>query len=328
MNEQTFVEQRRSRWDLFEQRLRRMQAGGAKCLTGDELIEFSLGYRALTSDLALAQSRNYSYALLRYLNGIVGGGYASLYQDRAQSGWSRVAGFFRATFPQEVRRSAALVAVSALLTFGPALIASLLVAINPDNAYAFLPDAQVTLYRKSLHDSNFAFDRHLSSMMAVEIITNNVRVAALAFAGGMTAGVLTVLELVSNGFDIGASGMLYAHSGFGYDFVATIAPHGVIELTCIVLAGAGGLLMARGMLLPGRLRRSVSLTIAARRAVTLAIGAMSLLLIAGTIEGFFTPMRTSPEVRIAVGIITGTLLLTYLLAAGRNHAEKPLLTRR
>ena len=54
---------------------------------------------------------------------------------------------------------------------------------------------------------------------------------------------------------VGAYSAPFAHAGFGADFWATIAPHGVIELSAIQIAGGAGLVMAGGYLRPGRGRR-------------------------------------------------------------------------
>ena len=173
---------------------------------------------------------------------------------------------------------------------------------------------------RALHDSNFGFDTAFSPAVASEIITNNVRVAAIAFAGGMTAGLLTGWIILENGLMVGALGALYVKAGFGPDFWATIAPHGVIELSAIQIAGGAGLILAGGYLRPGRARRADALVAAARRAGTLVIGVALLLCVAGTIEGFVSPQRLPIPVRGAIGIVTGIALLAYLLGAGAQRS--------
>ena len=48
------------------------------------------------------------------------------------------------------------------------------------------------------------------------------------------------------------------------------------------------------------------------------IGVAGLLCIAGTIEGFVTPQRTSEPFRFGVGAITALALFAYLALAGRE----------
>ena len=152
--------------------------------------------------------------------------------------------------------------------------------------------------------------------MASLIITNNVKVAAIAFAGGITGGLVTGWIILTNGLMVGGLGAMYAKAGFGPDFWATIAPHGVIELTAIQIAGGAGLVLAGGFLRPGRARRSDALVFAARRAGTLVMGVAMLLCVAGTIEGFVSPQRLSIPTRDTIGAITAVALLAYLLGAG------------
>lgn len=194
-----------------------------------------------------------------------------------------------------------------------------LVASRPANAYALIPAEQVPSIIKSLHDSNFGFDRSLAPAMSSMIITNNIKVAMLAFAGGMTLGLLTLWEILNNGLMVGALGALFAAHGFGTDFWATIAPHGVIELTSIQISGAAGLLLAQAIVAPGRLRRIDALKANARRAGVLMIGVAGLLVIAGLIEGFVTPQRTSEAVRFGIGALTAAFLCTYVGLAGRDR---------
>ena len=146
--------------------------------------------------------------------------------------------------------------------------------------------------RKSLHDSNFAVDPSFAPTMSAAIITNNVKVAIIAFAGSITLGALTVYIIAFNGLMLGGMGALFTNAGFGYDFWATVAPHGVIELTAIQIAGAAGLLIAAAAIYPGRLAGGATLIVAnARRAGTLILGVASMLIVAGTIEAFVSPRR-------------------------------------
>ena len=217
------------------------------------------------------------------------------------------------TFPTEVRRSRnAIFACAALFVIATA-VAYIAVAAQPRNAYALVPADEVPVVHKSLHDSNFGFDRAFAPAESARIITNNIQVAAIAFAGGMTFGIVTLWAILNNGLMLGALGALFAAKGFGLDFWATIAPHGVIELTCIQIAGGAGLLIAQGILMPGRLRRVDALREAARRAATLLLGVAALLVVAGTIEGFFSPQRLSIPIRLTFGACTALALGYYLI---------------
>ena len=301
----------------MEALLERAARQGVRGLAADELRELALLYRATTSDLAATRSRNYGAPLVAYLNRLTARAYAFVYAGSAQGGWSNVATFFATTFPREVRRSWRILAATSALFIGAWIVAYWQVARDPTSVYAFLPASGIPAITKSLHDSNFAFDRHMAPAMSSLIITNNIKVAMLAFAGGMTLGLLTLWEILNNGLMVGGLGALFAAKDFGTDFWATIAPHGVIELTSIQIAGAAGLLLAQAIIAPGRLRRVDALKANARRAGVLMIGVAGLLVIAGLIEGFVTPQRTSVAFRFGVGGVTALLLTLYFGVGSR-----------
>jgi uncharacterized membrane protein SpoIIM required for sporulation len=322
MRERRFVAARRGRWDRLTELVDRAARRGVRSLGPDEIDELALAYRAATSDLAIARTRGEDPVVLEHLNRLTARAHSVVYVATARTGWSRLAGFVVRDFPREVRRSWGAIAFCTLLTVISAVVAYTSTMADPANAHALLPGMEMPATERALHDSNFGFDRAYSPAMASEIITNNVRVAAIAFAGGMTAGLLTGWIILENGLMLGVFGALFARAGFGADFWATVAPHGVIELSAIQIAGGAGIVLAAGYLRPGRARRSDALVLAARRAATLVIGVALLLCVAGVIEGFISPQRLSIPVRDGIGAITAIALLAYLLGAGTERRAR------
>ncbi len=288
-------------------------------LSIDETFELGRLYRAATSDLAYAQGREYDGALLEYLNRSVARAHAYVYARAPASGMARIADFYTRTFPREFRRSFPFIGICIVLTLASAVVAYVLVRSHPADVYALLPKMLVPdTIRKSLHDTNFAVDAADAPAMSAAIITNNVKFSILAFAGCVTLGALTIYIITYNGLMLGGVGALFTNAGFGYDYWATIAPHGIIELTAIQVAGASGLLIAAAILSPGRLRRREAIVINARRAGTLILGVASMLIVAGTIEAFISPRRLPPSMRIEIGLITAIALALYFAFAGRR----------
>jgi uncharacterized membrane protein SpoIIM required for sporulation len=321
MRERRFVAARRARWDRLEALVDRAAGRGVRALAPSEIDELALTYRAATTDLAIARTRGEDPAIQQHLNRLTARAHAVVYVATARTGWSLILRFVTRDFPREVRRSWAPIGFCALLTIVSAAVAYVSVSTDPQNVHALLPGMQLQPVDRALHDSNFGFDRAFSPAMASLIITNNIQVAALAFAGGMTAGLLTGWVILNNGLMVGSLAALYVKAGFGADFWATIAPHGVIELSAIQIAGGAGLVLAGGYLRPGRARRRDALLVAGRRAGTLVIGVALLLCVAGTIEGFISPQRLSIPVRDAIGGFTAVALLAYLLGAGRGSEQ-------
>lgn len=320
MTQRTFVDRRSAAWQELDALLTRAARRGVRRLDPYDVERIGSLYRAATSDLAYATGQSYETRLLEYLNRLVARAHAYVYGGSATTGWQRVARFYTETFPCEFRRSFSWILLCIGLTVATAVIAYVLIRLHPVDAYALLPESLVPAeIKKSLHDSNFAFDPGSSPLMSSAIITNNIKVAIFAFAGCVTLGYFTVQILMQNGLMLGGVAALFANAGFGTDFWATVAPHGVIELTAIQIAGAAGLLISAGILAPGRLRRRDAVAEAASRAGVLIAGVASMLVVAGTIEGFYSPLRLPPSARIAFGALTAVALLLYFAFTGRRN---------
>ncbi len=324
LTQAAFVERRSGTWQQLDALLRRVERRGVRALSPGDITELGRLYRATTSDLAYAQGRGYDRSLLEYLNRAVARAHAHVYAKAPESGMQRIGDFYARTFPQEFRRSLPYIAICTAITVACAVVAYVIVRSHPADAYALLPKFLVSeKIRKSLHDSNFAVDPGFAPAMSAQIIANNVKVAIIAFAGSVTLGALTLYIIATNGVMLGGMGALFTNAGFGADFWATIAPHGVIELTAIQIAGAAGLLIAAAAIYPGRMRRRDLIVANARRAGTLIVGVASMLVVAGTIEAFVSPRRLPASERIAVGVVTAVALILYFTGAGRDARDAP-----
>src|ERR1700676_5600898 len=195
MRERRFVMARRGRWDRLAVLVDRTAKKGGRALDAAEIDELALAYRAATSDLAIARTRGEDPVILDHLNRLTARAHSVVYVATARTGWAR-----------EVRRSWAPIGFCTALTVVSAIVAYASVWSDPTNVHALVPGIQIPPMDRSLHDSNFGFDRANSPLAATEIITNNVQVAAVAFAGGMTGGLLTGWILLTHGVVGGARG--------------------------------------------------------------------------------------------------------------------------
>ena len=169
----------------------------------------------------------------------------------------------------------------------------------------------------------WSFRPFLSSLL----LTNNLQVLIMTFAGGMLFGVLTVYTLVLNGLLIGALAGEFFRAGLFLSFWAMIAsPHGVIRTTAFSLSRAAGLCLARAGF-PGDYRRGGTSPLYGKTAVKLVTGAFSLVVIAGLIEGFLSTISTQviPEWgRLLFAAVTALLLTSSTSITGRckNRSER------
>jgi uncharacterized membrane protein SpoIIM required for sporulation len=153
------------------------------------------------------------------------------------------------------------------------------------------------------------------------LFTHNIQVTFIVFALGITGGVGTVALLFQNGVPLGALAAQYHQAGLDTFFWAWILPHGIPELTVVWIAGGAGLVIARGLLLPGRRLRRDALVAEAKTAAALVVGSMPLLVFAGLIEGTISQMhepRVPYGAKLMFAAVAGTGVYWYLLRAGRE----------
>ena len=153
---------------------------------------------------------------------------------------------------------------------------------------------------------------------STQIFTNNIKVTFYAFALGAMVGLGTLYVLAYNGASFGAIMALTYRAGFGNDLLTFVVGHGVIELSCIFIAGGAGLLIGTALLMPGDMTRGDALKARGMEAVRLIVGCIPLLVVAGIIEGFISPAPINPLIKFGIAGITGVALYSYLFLAGRD----------
>ena len=196
------------------------------------------------------------------------------------------------------------------------------VAVNPDWIYVIegpaIADLVAQVEQGELWTEIAPGVRSAASSL---IMTNNIQVMFLTFAGGLTAGLLTFWVLLSNGMHLGAIfGLLIVHD-LAWGLAEFIVAPGVVELSVIFLAGGCGLYVGDGLLRPGLASRKDLLIQRTRIGVQLILGSAPFLVAAGLIEGFLSPSAAPWWVKAAVGALSGTALYAYWLGAGRNPTE-------
>ena len=314
MNPNDLIGNRRGDWERLTELLKHAQRRGIRSLSEAQILELGDLYRAATADLALVQRDFPNHALASYLNRLVGQAHALVYQDEPVT-FRRLREFYLRGFPRVYRELAPFTLTAILLFFGTALIGYLVTLANRDApSYVLSPSliADIRDGRQWWTELN-----GLSSVGASIIMTNNLQVSFLAFAGGILFGFLTLYILIMNGLYLGmvlGLAQSYGHAAPLWEFVIG---HGVLELSEITFAGGCGLALGSSLLQPGLLSRRDALTTMARKAVQMLLGSLPLLLIAGTIEAFVSPSAAPAALKYAIGIGSGVLLYVYLLLGGR-----------
>lgn len=319
-----FYQSRKRDWEALSQLLDRGQKD-MRGLSEEQVRELARLYRATTSDLALAKRDFPRNEVALYLNQLVARAHAMVYQSEPLA-WKSLVYFATTGFPRLFRETWIFTLLAAALFMLPAIVSGVATYIRPESATLLLPPETHRLI-SIVEDKKLWIDIPVQERPYVSafIMQNNIRVSFLAFASGLTAGLMTVWVLFFNGLMIGTLTGLTSFHGIGFELWTFVIGHGVVELSVIFMAGGSGLMLGWAILRPGLLRRRDALSQAARKAVYLLLGAVPWLVLAGAIEGFISPNENiAVPIKWGVGIGTGILLYGYLLLAGRERKNNKL----
>ncbi|HEX8369680.1 MAG TPA: stage II sporulation protein M [Pyrinomonadaceae bacterium] len=316
-----FIDERKNNWQKLEGLLEILETSPLRGLPRAQVRELGELYRRAAADLAIARAESRDPKLVNYLNSLVIRAHGRIYRADAK-GANLVWQFFAKDFPRAFRRTWRYTAL-AFATFAIFGIASFLLCYYD---LTFADELGLGSLRYAVQ-TNFKWWEGLNDanqIGASQILTNNILVAIRAFAFGAFFGIGTLYVLIYNGLHIGGVlGVCYAiNPAFGNALVTFMVGHGVIELSCIFIAGGAGMLIGYSMINPGDLSRAQALKKNGMEAARLAIGCACLLFVAGIIEGFLSPSLLPAWVKFGTGILTGIAMYSYLLLVGRGKEEK------
>jgi uncharacterized membrane protein SpoIIM required for sporulation len=281
VNLDRFSRQRQDAWRELEDLVRR--AGRRPERLGPEGVR-RLGalYRSAASDLALARRLFPRDPVVVRLETVVGRARHLVYGAGARR--PSMIRFFTHEYWRFVAEKPAALAASAVLLFAPAALAGTWAMRDAPAAAGLVPGEFRGVTEADRPWEHVPADEQAAFSTAV--MTNNIRVTAVAFAGGILLGLLTAFVLVFNGVLLGAVAGLLVEAGNWRTFVELVTAHGVLELSCIVVAGAAGLRLGWSIVEPGKQTRRESLVAEARRSIGLVLGTVPWLVVAGIVEGF------------------------------------------
>lgn len=308
-------------WRRCQELVDKAASRGLSALSEPELEEFTGLYREVSADLARAHTYGGSLRLCFHLERLVGQAHNLFYQDRTE-GFS-VLEWVRHGFPRALRRHAAYVVASALLLFAPALLTYAAVRGDTELGRRLASPEMVTRAEEARErldrgDPYIDVPQVQMSIVSSRVMTNNIQVSLFAAAGGILAGVGTAAVLLLNGVYLGAVFALFDAQGAGAQLWTFVLPHGVLEMTAIMVAGAAGLVLARALIAPGRRTRGRALREDGKESLSLIAGSGLLLVFAGLIEGFVSPARVAPSFKLGFAAVVAVLMMLYLMSGSAS----------
>jgi uncharacterized membrane protein SpoIIM required for sporulation len=319
MREALFIKQNSERWKQYE---------NLQTKDPDEIAEHFI---AITDDLAYAKTFYPQSKTIGYLNKIATGFHQSIYKNKKEKS-NRFVLFWKYELPLLFKKHHKELLYS-LIFFVVFLLIGVLSA-KYDTAFVrlIMGDDYVNMTNENIAKGDpFGVYKHGDSfMMFVMIAQNNLYITVLCYIMGIFCSIGTVLSLFRNGIMLGAFEYFFFSKGFGLKSILVIWIHGTLEISCIIIAGAAGLVFGNSILFPKTYTRMVSFKRGAIEGMKITLGILPIVVTAAIFESFVT-RHTEMPAWLSIGILLSSLLfiiwyvIIYPIKLSRNPKTIPYI---
>ncbi|MGA2635148.1 MAG: stage II sporulation protein M [Terracidiphilus sp.] len=304
-----WIQKRQPYWDRLSGLLAQCGAGGLGRLSRKELQEIALLYRQVAADLSVLRQDQTARSYAAHVNQLLARAHHIIYSGR-KTNLTTLFRFMRDEYPAIFQRQIGYVLASVAVSVAWGILGAVLTVARPDFMRHFVgPEMIATMERHEMWTKSVV---SIAPLASSAIMSNNIFVCFVTFAGGITFGLGTFYFLYRNGMMLGVIGAACHQYGMSLAFWSFVAPHGSLELPSIIIAGAAGFRLGHSMLFPGALRWKESVARGGAEATRLIAGIIPLLVIAGCLEGFFSPSKAPEWLKFTVGGMLFSLLLLWL----------------
>ena len=315
MRETSFIKQNKEKWKEFEQILEN------KNKDPDKLNEL---FVQITDDLSYSRTFYPNRSVRVYLNNLAQRIFTSIYKNK-KSRKNRLVHFWTDTLPQLVYESRKEFRLSLIIFTLAFIIGAFSSAMDPEFARVILGDDYIDMTLENIQsgDPMNVYKQRGQFGMSLGITANNLYVAFLTFVLGAFFAIGSIMIMISNGIMVGAFQYFFYEQGLLRESFLTIWIHGTLEISAIIIAGAAGITMGKGLLFPGTFRRIQAFQISAKRGLMIMLGITPIIITAGFIEGFLTRHTETPDIlRAAFILICLFFILGYFVWYPRLKAKQ------
>jgi len=281
MKEITFLRQNYQRWMEFENLL---NAGNFE--DPDSLAEL---FVRITDDLSWARTFYPGSNTEKYLNDLAARIHQEIYKNKKEKR-SRLLTFWSRELPNLMRKQHINLYI-AFLIFAISVWVGVVSAQHDENfVRLILGNSYVDMTLDNMKDGDplGVYKDENQFTMFFTIAVNNALVAILCIMAGMLHWIGVGLMMFRNGVMLGAFFYFLTANGYGHEAFHTVWIHGVIEIWCIIVAGAGGIALGNALWFPGAWPRGEAFMRGARDALKIALGLIPFFFLAAFFEGFVT----------------------------------------
>jgi uncharacterized membrane protein SpoIIM required for sporulation len=306
MRETNFIDQNKKKWKDFERVLDGQYKDPEKLK--DLFIQ-------VTDDLSYSRTFYSNRSVRVYLNNLAQRVFFSIYKSK-RSPFRRLLYFWTDDLPQLVYESRQAFRLSLAVFVVSMLVGVFSSIMDPEFANLILGDSYVRMTMENIDsgDPMAVYKDRGAFNMSLGITLNNLMVAFFTFILGALFGVGTLIILISNAIMVGTFQYFFIERGLFAESFLTIWIHGTLEISAIVIAGAAGLTMGRGLVFPGTYTRLQAFQRSARRGLKIMIGIAPIIILAGFVEGYLTRFTETPDfVRALFIILCFAFVMVYFV---------------
>ncbi len=314
MRESHFIKQNSEKWHEFEKILH------AKQYDPDKLSNLFI---QITEDLSYAGTFYPHRTVRYYLNSLAQKIFSKIYRQRSFS-FSRFWQFWSDELPYIMFRSRRQLLLAGVVFLFAMILGILSSSYDNNFIRLMLGESYVRMTLENIEkgDPMGVYKHSAQSDMFLQITLNNIRVSFIVFVFGLLAGIGSVYILIYNGLTLGAFQYLFHEHGHLDIVMITVWQHGALEISSIIIAGAAGIVLGRGLAFPGTYTRLEAFRLSANQGIKIVLGTVPLFIIAGFIESFITRNTEAPFIlRLMVIIASFAFILFYFvwLPWYKNH---------
>ena len=306
MKETKFIEQNKNKWADFESLSKSKHK---------DSNQYSKLYIQITDDLSYARTFYSNRSVRVYLN--------NLAQDIFHKIFSRNKkkhSFFKEFWMEELpavmyyHRTELFISFSILIIS----IAIGLLTYHYDNSFAtrMLGEGYVQMTAENIAKKEpMGVYKSMSPLKSFFYIAiNNLRVDILTFFYGIIFSIGSVLVLIQNGLMLSAFQFYFIKRGLFWDSFLAVWLHGTLEISAMVICGAAGLVLGKGLVFPGTYSRMQAFFSSAQRATKIFFSVLPITIVAAVIESFLTRYTDVPDaIRLALIIVSLLFILGYYI---------------
>ena len=314
------LERRRKNWQELEQLCDQAQGTAGAKMPPANVSRFGALYRAACADLALAFAYQLPQNTVHYLHRLVGRAHNQLYRSRKFE-WAKWGEMLLFEVPKTIFRDRC-VQIMFCVFWGLFILSAYLAYSKtawPDFAEQVLTQEQI---EKMESDFSHPIDGTLrggeeNMMMAGFYTQHNTSIGLQCFTWGLLV-VPGMFVTMYNAIVLGTSFGFMARPDVaaGENFFHFVTAHGPFELTAIVLSAGAGLRIGLSWMMTGGLSRKASLAKTGRDVMPVMGAAIVMFFMAALIEGFLSPSAAPYWLKVAVAILSSSLLAFYFVVLG------------